>query len=249
MTLADFRPSCSQPQRDLTLGPPEVGVWLADLDAALGRADDLVKLLSADEKERAARFYARENRERFIVSRGLLRRILAAHSGFPARDLTFSYGPFGKPSLEARWACGALEFNVAHSGGLALFAVSRGQRVGVDLERIRADVSGEEIASQSFAPAEVATIERYPEALRHAAFFRCWARKEAYVKARGEGLSLPLDQFSVTHGLEEQEVVEDGAFRWFVTDLKVDPRYAAALAIEGCEGRIRRFVVGPDEAS
>lgn len=219
----------------------DVDVWLVDLDAGVGRPGELVSILSADEKDRAARFVFRKDRERFIVARGLLRRVLADYVGAQPGDLRLSYGAYGKPGLEAGWG-GELQFNVAHSDRLALFAVTRGRQVGVDLELVRAEVAHEGIAERFFSPGEVAVLEGLPRELRRQMFFRLWARKEAYIKARGEGLSIPLDRFCVAPGLrEEKTLVGEGAPPWFVTDLAADPAYAAALAVEGSQWQLRCF--------
>jgi 4'-phosphopantetheinyl transferase len=229
------------PPRNPVLGSQDVDVWLIDLGVGVRRVEEFASLLSEDEKDRAARFLAGKDRERFMVARGLLRIIIADYLGALPGDLRFSYGAFGKPGLEAGWGS-ALEFNLAHSEGLALLAVTRGRRVGVDLEFIRADVDNEQIAERFFSPGEVAVLDGLPTGLRNETFFRVWTRKEAYVKARGEGLSIPLDQFCVAPGPgNEQTPVGDGTPLWFVTDLAADPAYAAAVAVEGSDWRLRCF--------
>jgi 4'-phosphopantetheinyl transferase len=154
----------------------------------------LHELLSADERERAARFRFDRDRDRYIAGRGLLRRLLAAYTGREAADLSFRYGAYGKPELEGPGP----HFNLSNSGPLALIALSATAEIGVDLELAQDDFSRERIAERFFSPGEVRDLRALALEEQPAAFLRCWTRKEAFIKARGDGLSLALDSFDVT---------------------------------------------------
>ncbi|HZO90498.1 MAG TPA: 4'-phosphopantetheinyl transferase superfamily protein [Chthonomonadaceae bacterium] len=236
------------PPAQPTLRDGEIHVWRVWPDASPASVETfaatLEAILSADERARAAAYCFDRDRLRFIFCRGALRTLLSDYTGIAARHLVFCYGRWGKPALTP--ACGGdtLAFNVAHTHGLALIAVTRARRVGVDVERIRPEVNCEEIAARFFAPGEVAALRALPRQARRAAFFACWTRKEAYIKACGEGLSLPLDRFEVSAAADApaQLLAVEGraeeAARWYLQDLCVGDGYAAALAVEGASGRL-----------
>jgi 4'-phosphopantetheinyl transferase len=184
---------------DLRLARDEVHVWRASLSLPAARVQDLRRTLAADELSRAERFHLPNDRQRFIAARGVLRAILGRYLKVEPGQIHFCYSAYGKPALDSGAGHDAgLHFNLAHSGQLALYAVAPSRRIGVDLERIRADLDYEQIAEQSFAPHERGALRAVPAHLKPEAFFNCWTRKEAYVKARGEGLSMPLDRFAVS---------------------------------------------------
>lgn len=158
----------------------------------------MLRVLSADERERAARFHFLKDREHFIAARGLLRLLLSRYLDLPPQQLSFSYSPYGKPALAGERDCTSLRFNVSHSHGVALYAFTLEREVGVDVEYIRQDVVGESIAEHFFSAQEVTSLRALPAGVQPQAFFNCWTRKEAFIKARGEGLSFPLDQFDVS---------------------------------------------------
>lgn len=230
----------------LELGVDEVHVWQAQLDAY--DAGSLRVVLAADENSRADRFHFTKDREHFIVARALLRKLLAAYVGLAAAELQFFYGEKGKPSL-AKSRRSAVNFNLAHSQGWALYAFSRGRELGVDLEFIREDVESENIATRFFSPAEVEALERLPLELRKQAFFSCWTRKEAYIKARGEGLSLPLDEFDVSLGPGEPAALlrnhKDAAevARWTMRSIAAPSGYVAAIVVEGHDWKMKTFAL------
>ncbi len=187
--------ACSIPDKD------EVQVWYAY--PAVHHLDlDAYRLLSRDEQERMARFRFETDRDNFLFYRSMLRILLASYLGTPPAELCFAYSAHGKPSLAA--LSGHLEFNLSHSHGIVLFAFSRGRRVGVDVEYLRRDLNVQEIAGRFFSAAENHALMQRSD--MHDAFFHCWTRKEAFVKARGEGLSCPLDSFDVSVAPEEEEV-------------------------------------------
>ena len=183
------------------LGPADVHVWKTALDVAPPAVARLSRSLSQDERGRAERFHFERDRVRFTVARGALRALLGRYLGVAPAALRFDYGAHGKPALAAPVAGPSgwdLRFNVSHSAGVALYAVARGREVGVDVEGHRADFATAEIAERFFSPAERRALAALPPERRCEAFFACWARKEAYIKARGLGLSLALDGFDVS---------------------------------------------------
>jgi 4'-phosphopantetheinyl transferase len=223
----------------LELGRDEIHVWRATLDQAPSRIRSFLCSLAADERARAARFYFEKDRDHFIVARGVLRAILGFYLNRAPKCLSFCYGSHGKPAVAAKPDGDALRFSVSHSDGVALYAVARGREVGIDLERIRFDLAVAEIAERHFSFREVAMLRTLSAEVQHQAFFRLWTRKEAYIKARGEGLSLPLDEFDVSLTPGEPTTVRatqrdpPEASRWSLQELAPAPGYAAALAAEG----------------
>jgi 4'-phosphopantetheinyl transferase len=238
-TSAGSLPAWDWPPRELALGDDEVHVWRAWLDQPASRLPTLLDTLTLDERARAARFHFQRDRARFIVARGVLRVVLGRYLEIAPNRLRFCYSPYGKPALAEEFGGDELRFNLSHSDGLALYALTRGRELGIDLERIRSDLADEQIAERFFSPREVATLRTLPPDLRVEAFFNCWTRKEAYIKAIGEGLSHPLDQFDVSlipggpalllcTRPDPQE-----ASRWSLQELPLGAGYVAALAVEG----------------
>ncbi len=215
----------------------EIDVWRVDL----GQPEDVVQkfrsTLEDDEIRRADRFHFEKDRRAFVVSRGFLRQVLGRYLATKPEALRFSYGPYGKPALDGEHKDCPLRFNMSHSHGVGLVAVSEGKELGVDVEYIRADFATEDIARRFFSPREVAAFNALPPELRVNAFFRCWTRKEAYIKAIGLGLSQPLDGFDVTLAPDESPTLlradRNDASRWSVSDIDVGSDYAAALVVEG----------------
>ncbi len=217
----------------------EVHVWRVDLDGVPEGA--VASSLSADERERAGRFRFERDRRRFVVARGVLRRLLGRYLDREPARVRFGYGPRGKPFVAAG---GGLRFNLSHSAGLALLAFGWRREVGVDVERVRPVPEAEDIARRYFSRWEEAELRRLPAGERQAAFFRCWTRKEAFVKATGDGLSRPLDGFDVTLAPGEPARLlrlagEPAAgHRFWIEDVSPGRGFAAALAVEGSPARV-----------
>ncbi len=207
------------------LKPGNVHVWVVDLATAPATPD----VLSPSEHARAGRFRFAQDRRRFIASHAALREILATYTGRHPTTLEFMTLPHGKPALLS----GDLHFNLSHSGELALVALAAGSELGVDIERIRAQVEMEAIARRFFAPSETETLLAYPEPEREPAFFRCWTRKEAYVKALGGGLTISLSSFVVSLEPARAELLSGVEPPWTLHSLDVHPGYCAALAVAG----------------
>jgi 4'-phosphopantetheinyl transferase len=216
-----------------------IRVWRAELDRPDEETAALRALLSDDEQARADRFRFPHHRNHFIVGRGFLRTVLGRTLGIAPQAIAFSYGIRGKPALD--WPAGSgLEFNLAHSNGLALLAVGWGRTLGIDLEYQREELDFLGIAGRFFTPQELAEIQGEPElAAQREAFFRGWARKEAFLKARGDGLWLGLEQFQVSIDRAVPPRVvrtawdEAEASRWTLHELEVAPGFAAALVVLG----------------
>jgi 4'-phosphopantetheinyl transferase len=237
-----WRSALEQP----SLGLDAVHVWRVDLDAHSEDIDQVRAILAEDERQRADRFVFEGDRQHFIVGRGLLRKILGYYLSREPRDLRFRYSARGKPALVGEADRPILFFNLAHSHGLALYALSWNRALGVDVERIRSDMALETVGERFFSPRERAVLGALPSEARAEAFFACWTRKEAYIKARGEGLSLPLDQFDVSVAPGEPAALlatrddPEEAARWTLCDLEPGPGYAGALAVEGCSWKLWR---------
>ena len=233
------------PPGTLALESDEVHLWRATLDKRAALVKSLWQTLAADERAKADRFYFERDRKHFIVARGVLRDILGRYLNRAPDQLHFCYSGHGKPALAPESAGGTFRFNLSHSHGLALYAVTQGREIGVDLERIRPDLAIEEIAERFFSAREVAVLLALPERLRPEAFFNCWTRKEAYIKARGEGLTLPLDEFDVSLAPGEPAALLSvranlhEAARWSLRELAPGPGYKAALAAEGRIWRLK----------
>jgi len=229
----------------LALDPSEVNIWRVALNQPIATMQRLWHTLHSDERQRAERFHFARDRTRFIVARGLLRAILSCYLDIDPGQIRFCYNQHGKPALAPEHGAMALSFNVSHSHELALYAIVLCRAIGVDIEYVRADVAETAIAEQFFSPREVAMLRALPITARTMAFFNCWTRKEAYIKARGGGLSLPLDQFDVSLApgapTELLNVAGDQSehSRWTLQSLNPGQDYVAALAVEG-QGLILR---------
>jgi 4'-phosphopantetheinyl transferase len=223
----------------LSIAQDEVHVWRTSLDVVPSSLDALTLILAPDELQRANRFHFYKGRLDFIAARGALRTILARYLRADARELRFEYGSHGKPKLAGDFGETTLRFNLAHAHRLALYAISRGREVGIDLEWVRPEFAGEQIAESSFSRGEVLALRSLPVEKQTEAFFNCWTRKEAYIKARGEGLSIPLDKFQVSlaPGQPARLLTVDGdpdeTARWTLSELIPGPGYVAALAVHG----------------
>lgn len=224
--------------KTLLLPDGVVHVWRASLEAPAP------EVLSADEREKAAQFHFEKDRRPYMAARGILRQLIGRYENLSPEVIQFTYNTFGKPGLNGT----SLRFNTSHSGDVGLFAFTRHKNIGVDLERIRPDFAAREIAGQFFSPDEIAALRALPPE----AFFTCWTRKEAFIKAHGSGMSLPLHQFSVSLDQPARLLRTDfdpaAIHQWTLHDLPVPEGFAAALALEGNLDRIeyREFDGGQD---
>jgi 4'-phosphopantetheinyl transferase len=197
------------------------------LDVGITRRQELETLLSPQERARAARFHFDRDRHRFIAGRGHLRELLGGMLGVPPAEIKFSYNAYGKPETAG------VRFNVSHSEWMALMAISRSRVVGVDIERKNRAFVNDRIPERFFSPAEVQALRALPEGQQTEAFFNCWTRKEAYVKARGLGLSLALDSFDVSLAPGEPARFLRGAEGWEIEAVSAPEGFAAAVVGSG----------------
>jgi 4'-phosphopantetheinyl transferase len=218
----------------LQLPHGEVHVWEGFLDCPPELVTRCAALLSPDEQDRAARFRFERDRARYIVGRAQLRRLLARYLDLQPTAVRFQYGAFDKPSLVGS----GVRFNLAHSGSVVLFAITRLGEIGIDVEIEDAELADERLAERFFSPAEVAVLRSLPYSERPRAFLRCWTRKEAFVKARGDGLQLALDTFDVSLDCGQPVAVlrtewsRSEPTEWILSDLSDEAvGYIAALAI------------------
>lgn len=245
------------------LDPQSVHVWLLRLDRPAEPMDRLLSLLSADEVARFERYRHPVARQRFLVCRALKRTVLGAYLGMPPDRILFRYGPRGKPEVDpllakpVERAVGSpidLRFNLSHSADWGLLAIGRGRDVGVDIEQVRPMPALMDLARRYFAPAEIEALEAVEPAQREAAFFTCWTRKEAFIKATGQGLWRALDRFAVNldpedprllsieaeprfrtanEGSADQPDPADNPEHWTYAPIRPIPGYAAALLASG----------------
>jgi 4'-phosphopantetheinyl transferase len=225
----------SLPPVDLNVQSDQVDVWRIRCDFPRDMLDRLEAALSSDERQRAAKFHFPADRDRFIAAHGCLRDVLGRYLHCEPHLLDFSIDSYGKPALREH----KMEFNLSHSGDFVLVAVTRERKVGVDVERIRQGISSHVIAQQYFSKSEVAELEALPLEQRMSAFFTCWTRKEAYIKAQGLGLTLPLESFDVSLAPNKPAMLHatrpdaGEASRWTLFSLEFDVHYAGAVAVYG----------------
>ena len=219
----------------------EVHVWLASLDIPVTKFHGL---LAADERERAERFHFKKDRDRFIAQRGILRIILGCYLGVEPESVQFTHGENGKPLIADGQNGEGLHFNLSHSENMAIYAFSDHREIGVDIEQIRDNIEMTQLVDRFFSAKEKAAWHSLPESQRKEAFFNAWTRKEAFTKATGAGLAMPLDRFDVSIAPGEAARLlgidsdEKTAAEWSIQDIKPATGFAAALAMEGKIGTI-----------
>jgi 4'-phosphopantetheinyl transferase len=210
----------------------ELHVWRARLDLSPAAWERLQSTLNSDEKERAERFLIPEACEQFVAARGVLRELLGAYLELQAERVALTFGPEGKPSLSPAHNS-RIRFNVSHSHGLGLFAFANNHEIGADIEYVKNDFRGLEIASHFFSQQELAALAKLPPSAIDQAFFGCWTKKEAYVKAHGQGLSIPLGSFTVDFTEGTQVLQDETGARWSCYALEAAPGFAGAVVAEG----------------
>jgi 4'-phosphopantetheinyl transferase len=232
-------------EASLALPDNEVHLWRLDLAAIASNEVRWQSMLSDEEKQRASRFHFTVDRQRYVTSRAVLRMLLAAYlgigPGIEPSEIAFSYSAKEKPLLAPPHADSGVMFNLSHSAEVALLAFTRRRRIGVDVELIRPDIELDRIARRFFSEREQKELSTKKDEDKASAFFRCWTRKEAYIKAVGDGLSLPLAQFDVT--LEDADKDKNlllatrpdasEAGHWLLREVPAGDGYAAALCVEG----------------
>jgi 4'-phosphopantetheinyl transferase len=246
------------PVSPLGFRPGEIHVWSIRLDPAPATVERLERLLSPDERERAGRFRFEKHRRQYAVGRGALRTLLAGYLGEQVggrpEAIRFRYGHRGKPFLEPPLDAGGLQFNLSNSDELALAGFVIGPEIGVDVEYLKPMPDCEQISERFFSESERQVLRGIPGARKEETFFNCWTRKEAYLKAVGEGLAAPLDSFDVTlaPGDPPRMLSLEGDFeraaRWFFHHLLPAERYIGAVAIEGGTWEVKTWSFEPAPA-
>ena len=233
----------SSPPPTLSADGDEVHVWRVALAPPFALDCGAERNLDGEERRVASRFRYDDDRRRYTISHVALRDVLARYLGVSANRIEFGKDGHGKPRLAAEFAARDLRFNLSHCRRLALVAVAWHREVGVDVEAIAADADDVQLAARRFAPREIAALRALPPAERQAAFFRIWTRKEAYLKAVGQGVSIPLDSVDTTPDIIEpsDSATPQRPPRWSLHSFEVGHDCAAAVSIQGVAAHIRRF--------
>lgn len=240
----------ASPSDAASLDAHEVHLWLVSLDAPALPASRWMTWLDPDERERAARMHFARDRHRQAASRALLRSVLGRYVGAPPQDLRFRHGPQGKPFIDTVQGLAAVEFNMSHSAGWAVIGVCRRGAIGVDLEAHRDISDWLDIARGNFTQDECSALLATPAQRRGDAFFACWTRKEAVVKALGGGLSVPLDSFEVSvepdapARLRSIDGSSDAADGWSLWGLQPLPNVTAAVAVSAAPLTLHLYRLG-----
>ena len=228
------------PFSSLPVRKNEVHVWLVRTNDKSSSPDDFKDLLSRVEQDRALRFKFETDQRRYITSHAAVRSILSNYVNGPARALQFAEGPYGKPKLAPSHATERIEFNLSHSHELALIAVAQGREIGVDVEWIREAFAFDEVAQRFFTTREVAALHALPFHLQLDAFYKCWTSKEAFLKAKGTGLTGQLDEVEIV--LADHAVRVKGTIPNFsLVELTVNRDYEAALVAKGAEPQLSYY--------
>jgi 4'-phosphopantetheinyl transferase len=234
----------------LALPEDEVQLWRADLDPIGADDSRWQTLLSADEQARASCFRFSRDRQRFVAARALLRIILAGYLATDPKKISFSYSKREKPALSPAHGDADIRFNLSHSGGNALFAFTRQREIGVDVEQVRRESDLEAIARRFFSVNEQMQLTALAPEERIEAFFRCWTRKEAYIKAIGDGLALPLSQFDVSLAASKGSALlatrpDASEVRlWHLREVPGGPDFIAALCVRGEDWKLNDWSGG-----
>lgn len=230
------------PPDNLILSDEEAHIWRADLEGNERFQDSFLKLLSPDEKNRARKFRFDKDRRNFIVARGILRSLIGQYLAINPEEVSFQYNEFGKPGIANN---NTLLFNISHSHNIALFAFTNKYNVGVDVEFLNPNIEVKDIATNFFSTNEIMKLLALPEKQQALGFFNCWTRKEAFIKAVGEGLSFPLDQFEVSlePGKPAKLLATDwdqkAVSKWTIHSMTPGANFVGSLAIEGSVEKVK----------
>src|SRR5215203_285073 len=227
---------------NLILSEDEAHIWRADLDLNESVQSSFLKLLSPDEINRAKRFRFAQDSQNFINARGILRLLIGKYLEINPAEISFQYSEFGKPSIANNHS---LQFNISHSRNIALFAFTKKFNIGVDVEFVNPNIEVKEIAARFFSTNETKNLLALPEQQQTLGFFYCWSRKEAFIKAVGEGLSFPLDKFEVS--LEPNKPAKllatnwqpKDVSKWSIYSLSPEANFVGSLVIEGLLEKVK----------
>lgn len=223
-------------------------IWRFSLDLSDDESLELYNLLSDDERARADRLKVDEKRNQFVITRGRLRQTLARIMGCDAHNLLFEYTAQGKPVLAGQWQKYSVTFNVSHSYDIALIGITLERRLGIDIEKIQYDTDFTGLARRFFSNTEQEALNKLSEDVIPRVFYSCWTKKEAVVKALGEGITFGLDAFDVSVDLDELhavlkiDMIGDETSDWSVFSLLPNENYTASLAVEGNNIEIRCWI-------
>ena len=234
-----------RPPERVRLSPDYIDVWRIPQNLDQDQLEQYRAILSGDELERCDRFKSEQRRREFIIGRGTLRTLIGQHLALDPSTFEFAYSEHQKPCLSTTVTGPTVAFNLTHSHGLVLIALTLERRIGIDIEYLRPDVDFRKLARRFFSKQESQSLEAYPDAYLPAAFFACWTRKEALLKAIGAGIAFGLRDFSVSVDPLEREVElhthwdQAEAARWSILNLDLEQDYAAAVAASGSNCKLR----------
>ncbi|MEM9363758.1 MAG: 4'-phosphopantetheinyl transferase superfamily protein [Bacteroidota bacterium] len=222
----------------------EIHLWQIPLDAQIDEVETYFNILSSDERERAQKFHFKKDRNCFVITRGVLRILSAKYVSKKPMEISFGLEEYGKPKLEHRTS---LNFNVSHSGNMALIGFVHNHAVGLDVEYIKRDIDVLDIAQNFFSKNEIEALNAIELNKQYEAFYRCWTRKEAFIKAEGSGLSFPLDRFSVSMEKDDEASlywVDWNSYekeKWDIFSFKPNEDYIAAVTVKAKGYSLRKF--------
>jgi len=240
--VTNMQTNWTKPLDNINLDLNQVDLWRVSLKLEPAAVPGAESTLSADESQRAAKFHFDKDRHRFIASHVALRNVLSRYLDREPQQIDFTVGEYGKPAITSDIN---LEFNLSHSGNYALITVAREHKVGIDVERFRQDMETDKIARRFFSEKENSELMGLPLEQKLIGFFNCWTRKEAYIKAHGLGLSLPLDSFDVSLTPNEPAILRATrpdsleASHWTLLSLDIEDQYAGTLAVQGRDMEFR----------
>jgi 4'-phosphopantetheinyl transferase len=233
-----FFPLSNPAPANLSLANDDIHIWCASLEVPISRTRMLLNTLSPDERKRAGRFHFAKDRKHFIVGRGILRTLLGKYLAIEPGKIQFCYGNYGKPEISYPVGQKKIHFNISHSDGVALFVFTLGRKIGIDIEKVR-DISGMvQISKRFFSTNEYHLFSALPQNQMKKAFFNCWTRKEAFLKATGKGLAMPMDSFEVSFmpgepvSLLNIQSAKKNSANWILRALSCIPGYISAIAVE-----------------
>jgi len=230
------------PPDNLILSENEIHIWRADLELDEYFQSSFLKLLSPDEKNRAEKFRFAKDSRNFIAARGMLRSFIGKYLEINPAEISFQYSNFGKPGIANN---NSLQFNISHSQNIALFAFARTFNIGIDVEFVNPNIEAKDIATNFFSTNEIRNLLALPAEQQTLGFFNCWTRKEAFIKAVGEGLSFPLDKFEVS--LEPDKPAKllathwepEAVSKWSLYSMLPATDFVGCLAIEGLPEEVK----------
>ena len=222
----------------------QLHVWQVNFSKQLDNISFFLNLLSDNEKEKASKFCFKKDQNQFIISRGALRILSAAYLDMNAKEIEFKYGEYGKPEFDFN---SDLKFNVSHSGNLGTIGFVKNFDIGIDVEKIKNDFDVLEIVSNYFSELEIETLKKLPKEMHTEYFYRCWTRKESFIKAKSLGLTFPLDSFSVCINSDKKtELLETKwddteKHKWKLFTFSPQLNYIGAVSIQGNVNAIEYF--------